>query len=151
MGTIHASNMEELMNRVENAPMNIPRVLFQALDVVVFQGLVTYGNRRVRRVKGITEILEIEPATKNLLTNNTYTWNPKNDSFVYSGRSFAIENLARESGRSVDLIEKEIARREAYLKLIDSKNMTYYKDVSRAINKYYVDADAAMAELEKRR
>jgi flagellar protein FlaI len=150
MGTIHASNMEELMNRVENEPMNIPRVLFQALDVVVFQGLVTYGDRRVRRVKGITEILEIEPATKNLLTNNTFTWNPKNDTFLYSGRSFALENLAKEGGLSIDKVLNEISRRETYLKLIDSKNMTYYKDVSRAINKYYVDADAAFMDLQRK-
>ena len=149
MGTIHASSIEELMHRVENEPMNIPRVLFQALDAVIFQGLVTYGGRRVRRIKMVTEILEVETASKNLLTNNSYVWNPKNDAFGYTGRSFVIEQIAKDTGKRTEDLLEEIKRREEYLKLIDSKNMTYYKDVSRAISMYYVDPKAAFAEVQK--
>jgi archaeal flagellar protein FlaI len=151
MGTIHASSIEELMHRVENEPMNIPRVLFQALDAVIFQGLVTYGERRVRRIKMVTEILEVETASKNLLTNNSFVWNPKNDAFNYTGRSFVIEQISKETGRSMDSIYEEMKRREEFLKLIDSKNMTYYKDVSKAINMYYVDSKFAFSELHKRK
>jgi archaeal flagellar protein FlaI len=151
MGTIHASSIEELMHRVENEPMNIPRVLFQALDAVIFQGLVTYDGRRVRRIKMVTEILEVETTTKNLLTNNSYVWSPKNDVFGYTGRSFVIEQIAKDTGKRTEDLFEEIKKREEYLKLIDSKNMTYYKDVSRAISMYYVDPKMAFAEIQKRK
>ncbi|MFA5312198.1 MAG: type II/IV secretion system ATPase subunit [Methanomassiliicoccales archaeon] len=151
LGTIHAASIDELMHRVENEPMNIPRVLFQALDAVVFQGQVQYNGRRVRRVKTITEIIEIEPTSKDLLTNNAYTWDPKNDSFPFSGRSYVIEQIAKESGKRIADLFSEMERRENYLKMIDHRNITYYKDVSHAINMYYVDPDAAIEEIESRR
>ncbi len=46
MSTIHAGNIDELLHRVENEPMNIPRVLFQSLDAVAFQAQVTVNGRR---------------------------------------------------------------------------------------------------------
>lgn len=148
MSTIHAGSIDELLHRVENEPMNIPRVLFQSLDAVAFQAQVSLGSRRVRRVKGVTEILEVETATNDLLTNNSFGWDPAEDRFDYSGRSFALENIAKETGKPIDEVIREMRRKEAYLRLMDSKNVNYYKHVSKAIGTYYVDPKAAMEELQ---
>ncbi len=147
MSTVHAGNIDELLHRVENEPMNIPRVLFQSLDVVAFQAQVMLGNQRVRRIKGISEILAVESTTNNLLTNSAFTWNPKNDDFTFSGRSFSLEEMARETGRNIDEVIKEMHRKESYLRMMNAKNISYYKDVSKAINAYYVDPELAIAEL----
>jgi flagellar protein FlaI len=151
MSTIHAGSIDELLHRVENEPMNIPRVLFQALDVVAFQAQVTVGSRRVRRIKGITEILEVESATNDLMTNSVFGWNPRTDEFPFSGRSFSLEQMARDTGRNIDNVISELRRKEAYILMMDAKNVNYYKDVSKAINTYYVDPDLAIAELQSMR
>ncbi|MDG6224559.1 MAG: type II/IV secretion system ATPase subunit [Candidatus Thermoplasmatota archaeon] len=148
MATIHAGSIDELIHRVENPPMDIPRSLFMSLDAVVFQGQVVYRGRRVRRVKGVTEVLDIEPSSKNLLTNAPFTWDPTNDAFKFTGRSFLIEDIARSTGKTLQSIMDEIYRKEKYLKLMDQKNLTYYKDVSRAINEFYMDPTKAMVNLE---
>lgn len=148
MATIHAGSIDELIHRVENPPMDIPRSLFMSLDAVVFQGQVVYRGRRVRRVKGVTEVLDIEPSSKNLLTNAPFTWDPTNDAFKFTGRSFLIEDIARSTGKTLKSIMDEIYRKEKYLKLMDQKNLTYYKDVSRAINEFYMDPTKAMVNLE---
>jgi flagellar protein FlaI len=148
MSTIHAGSMEELLARVENEPMNVPRVLFQSLDAVAFMGMVMVGENRARRVKGITEILNVERETNNLLTNNVFSWNPKTDTHPYSGRSFVLEEIARETGKTIEDMEAEVRRKESFLKLMDSKNVTHYKDVSRTINSYYIDPIKAISQLE---
>lgn len=150
MSTVHAGTIDELLHRVENQPMNIPRVLFQSIDAVAFVGQVSLEGKRVRRIKNIIEVLEIESETNNLLTNNAFEWNPKGDFFHYSGRSFVLETIARETGKDIEEIHEELKRKEQYLKLMDRKNLTYYKDVSKAINMYYVDPVTAIKDMEAR-
>jgi flagellar protein FlaI len=149
MATIHAGSIEELIHRVENEPMNIPRSLFQSLDVVVFQGQVMFGKRRVRRVKGIVEILDVEKESHNLITNRSFVWDPKYDKFNFSGRSYILEEIAEQTGKNIDSIMEEIERRGRFLNKLENKNVTYFKDVSRLINSYYLDPDAAFEELER--
>lgn len=150
MSTIHAGSIAELLHRVENEPMNIPRVLFQAVDSVAFPTQVVVNRSRVRRVVGVTEILEVDSATNELLTNEIFRWNPTDDTFAFLGRSFVLEELGTATGRSVDSLLGELRRKERYLALMDRLKLSYYKDVSQAIASYYVDPAVAVDRLEKR-
>jgi len=150
MSTIHAGSIGELLHRVENEPMNIPRVLFQALDAVAFPAQIVVNNSRVRRITGVTEILEIDPRTNELLTNEAFRWEPNTDKFTYLGRSFVLEHISERTGKDIDTLTREMRRKEAYLALMDRLNMTYFRDVSRAIGAYYVDPAEALRDLEKR-
>jgi len=127
--------------------MNIPRVLFQALDAVAFPAQVTVNQNRVRRVTGVTEILEVDATTKELLTNDAFRWEPTTDSFTYLGRSFVLEEVAQRSGKSLEAVTAELRRKESYLKMMDQHHLTYYRDVSRAIAAYYVDPADAVRRL----
>lgn len=150
MSTVHAGSIDELIHRVESQPMNIPRVLFQSIDAVAFVGQVNFADHRVRRCKNITEVLELDNKTHDLLTNEVFKWNPKGDFFHFNGRSFILERLADEIGKKIEDLINELKRRETYIKLMDKNDMTYYKDVSRAINLYYVDPVSAILEMEGR-
>ncbi len=148
LSTIHAGSIAELLHRVENEPMNIPRVLFQALDAVAFPAQVTVGRNRVRRVTGVTEILDVDPSTSELLTNDTFRWEPVTDAFTYLGRSFVLEEVAQRTGKDLDELGKELRRKESYLKTMERRQLSYYRDVSRAIAAYYVDPVEATRRLE---
>jgi archaeal flagellar protein FlaI len=150
MSTVHAGTIEELLHRVENEPMNIPRVLFTSIDAVGLMGQVNYQGKRARRTKNIVEVLDLESDTNNVLTNNPFRWNPIDDSFIYSGRSFVLEKIAEETGRPIKEITSELNQRQAFLTLMDEKEVTYYKDVGRAISMYYIDADNAFDELRRK-
>jgi archaeal flagellar protein FlaI len=149
MSTIHAGSIPELLHRVENEPMNIPRVLFQALDAVAFPAQVVVNNSRVRRITEVTEILEVDPSTNEMLTNVAFRWDPAEDKFEFLGRSFVLEHIGEAKGKTLDELMAELRRKDAYLRLMDRANLTYYKDVSRAIATYYIDPDDAINRLEK--
>jgi archaeal flagellar protein FlaI len=150
MSTIHAGSIEELLHRIENEPMNIPRVLFQALDAVAFPAQVAVKSNRVRRVRSITEILEVDPTTNELLTNDIYRWNPGDDTVTYLGRSFVLEKVGLSTGKSWEWFQEEMKRKSRYLELMDKLNLSYFKDVSKAINAYYVEPADALRALERR-
>jgi hypothetical protein len=46
------------------------------------------------------------------------------------------------------MIMEELKRKESYIKLMNKKDVTYYKDVGKAINMYYVDPVKAVVDLE---
>jgi flagellar protein FlaI len=148
MSTIHAGSIGELIHRVENEPMNIPRVLFQALDCVAFPAQVVVNNSRVRRITGVTEILDVDASTNELLTNDVFKWEPAKDHFTFLGRSFVLEEISERSGKTIEAIQGEMRRKEQYLELMAKLGMTYYKDVSRAIASYYVAPADAFQGLE---
>jgi archaeal flagellar protein FlaI len=150
MSTIHAGSIGELIHRVENEPMNIPRVLFQALDTVAFPAQVVVGNNRVRRISGVTEVLEVDPTTNELLTNDVFRWDPSTDRFIFLGRSFALERIGKATGKDPETFAVEMRRKEAYLRLMDQLMINYYKDVARAIAAYYTDSVGATRELQER-
>jgi len=150
MSTIHAGSIGELLHRIENEPMNIPRVLFQALDAVAFPAQVAVGDLRARRVTSVTEILEIDAATNELLTNDVFRWDPTQDTIGFLGRSFVCEKIGAAIGKRVEEIGAEMERKARYLERMARLGMTYYKDVGRAIAAYYVDAAGAVQQLERR-
>lgn len=128
--------------------MNIPRVVFQALDVVVFQGQVMFNKKRVRRINTVVEILDVERTSQNLITNNVFSWDPRNDIFNFIGRSYHIENIAKQTGKTPDSLMEDLRHKERFLQLMQQKKINYYKDVNRFIGAYYTDPVSAMQELE---
>lgn len=147
MATIHAANVQELINRVENEPMEIPRVMFQALDAVVFPGQVTRDGQRLRRVQGATEILEMDGETGNLLTNDAYKWHPGDDTHIFQGRSYVMESVAEGTGRSLSAMRDELHQKQRFLDMMVNAGMSHVSEVTRAVNDYVQDPRAAMDEM----
>jgi len=48
--TVHASDMHELLQRLENPPISLPRAMLTSLDIVVFLSSVTVREKTVRRI-----------------------------------------------------------------------------------------------------
>ncbi|MEM3512730.1 MAG: type II/IV secretion system ATPase subunit, partial [Thermoplasmata archaeon] len=71
--TFHAESVAAMVHRMENPPINLPRALVAALNIVLLQGQVKVGTKMTRRVKNLTEIVGIDPETNELITNSVYS------------------------------------------------------------------------------
>jgi flagellar protein FlaI len=147
MGTIHGGSMEELINRIESSPMNVPRSQLASLDLVIFAGRIRINNSYARRVVNMVEIQGIDPATKNLATNNIFHWDPYSDSFEYSGKSFILENIATEHGIELEYMKKEIEQREKVIDWMYRQEITHFKDVAKNLKSYYYSSDEYMKKI----
>ncbi|RLI45099.1 type IV secretory pathway protein [Candidatus Bathyarchaeota archaeon] len=139
MSTIHAESVESVVNRLESEPLNIPRTLLTMIDIVMIQLRTEINGKPARRTSSVTEIVAMDPKTKELLTNDVYQWNPKNDAFSYSGRSHVLEKNMKKLGLGEDEVRKELHRRRVVLEWMAKNNIRRHIDVATVIREYYAD------------
>jgi flagellar protein FlaI len=137
--TFHADDVQSMVHRLENDPINLPRALVAALDIVLLQAQVKVGTDMTRRVKSLTEIIGTDPETNELITNSAYTWNPADDRFNYSGHSYVYEKIATARNWSQRRMEQELKRRIDLFDYMVKTGVTNYKDVARIVSAYYKD------------
>lgn len=147
--TFHADDVKSMVHRFENAPINLPRALITALDIVILQAQVKVGTAMTRRVKSITEIVGLDPETNEIITNNAYTWNPADDTFNYSGHSYIYEKISAIKGWSQRRMELEVKRRERILEYMEKLGVRYYRDVARIVAAYYKKPEEVLKRVEE--
>lgn len=145
--TFHAEDVQAMVHRMENDPINLPRALITALNLVLMQAQVKVGTKMTRRVKSLTEVVGIDPETNELITNSVYTWNPADDTFNYSGHSYVYEKVRMARNWSPREMEREIKRRVDILEYMKKVGMDNHKRVATIISAYYKDPDKVMKEV----
>jgi flagellar protein FlaI len=135
MGTIHAGNMRELLSRVESNPMNVPRTLFSSLDVVCFNALLRKGDRDVRRLMSVVEILELD-TNGDLVTNPVFRWDALSDRFVFAGKSHIFEKIESQLGITEEDLIRQMEQRAEFLRSLRADNVTVYSSVVDKIHDY---------------
>jgi type IV secretory pathway ATPase VirB11/archaellum biosynthesis ATPase len=148
-GTMHADSVDAVIHRLESDPINIPRSLLEALDVVAVQIQTRVGGKRVRRTKQITEIVGLDPNTREILTNEVFTWEPAGDKFVFSGVSYSLERIAAESGLTSEQIMDEMEDRKKVIEWMVKQDIREYKLVAHIITTYFHDKEKVLAKARE--
>ncbi|MEF8873448.1 MAG: ATPase, T2SS/T4P/T4SS family [Candidatus Thermoplasmatota archaeon] len=148
--TFHADDVQTMVNRMENDPINLPRALVGALDVVVLQSKVKVGTKMVRRVKALTEIVGVDPDSEELITNKAYTWNPADDSFNYSGHSYIYDKVAQSKNWSQREMEREVKRRKIVLEYLNQEEIYNYQDFAQVVTNYYRDKETVLEKAKNK-
>ncbi len=147
--TLHADSVQSVVHRLENPPINVPRIMLQALDLIIIQVQVRIGEQRVRRAKSITEIVGVDPRTGELLTNEVFTWSASKDEFTYSGRSYILESVMHSRGWDDARIKEELKKRQEILEWARMKNVKHYEDVAKIVVTYYREPETLMEIVRK--
>src|SRR3989454_476235 len=142
--TFHADDVQSMVHRLENDPINLPRALVAALDLVLLQAQVKVGTDMTRRVKALIEIVGTDPESNELITNSAYTWNPADDTFNYSGHSYVYEKVMLARNWTQRRMEQEVKRRIDIFEYMRKINVQNYREVAKLVSGYYKDADETM-------
>ncbi len=146
--TFHAGDVNQLIYRLENPPLSVPRVMIQFLDSIVVQFTWSFRGVRKRRVKEIVEIVGIEAESKELLVNRVFQWDPGSDSYVQVGDSKKLEKIAVMNGIDVIEVVEELRRRKEFLENLYNKGIRDYREVTKFIHMYYRNPEKALEVLE---
>jgi flagellar protein FlaI len=147
--TFHADDVQAMVHRMENNPINLPRALVTALDIVMLQGQVKVGSKMTRRVKSLTEIVGMDPETQELITNAVFTWNPADDTFSYNGHSYIYEKVRAIKNWSPREMDREVKRRVEILDYMRRIGVDNYRQVARIISAYYRNPERLMKEIRE--
>jgi archaeal flagellar protein FlaI len=152
--TFHAESVSAMVHRMENPPISLPRSLVSALNLVLLQRQVKVGNKMTRRVQSLTEIVGLDPETNELITNSVYSWNPADDTFLFSGHSYVYERVAIMKNWTMKEMEREVRNRVEVLEYLKWKEAQAsrqkpftHREVGRVVSFYYKEPEKAVAEL----
>jgi len=148
--TFHAEDVQAMVHRMENDPINLPRALLTALDIVLLQAQVKVGTKMTRRVKSLTEIVGMDPETGELITNSAFTWNPADDTFNFSGHSYVYEKVRTIRNWSPREMEREVKRRVDILEYMKKSGFDNYRRVAKIISAYYKDPEKLSKEIREK-
>jgi len=135
--TFHANNAKETVERLTNAPLDVPKIMLPAISLIIVQ----FRNRRSgkRRTFQIAEILP------NGDSNVIMQYDIKKDVLVKIGKSKALyDNISLFTGMTDAEISREISDKVKVLNYLVKKNIDDVDGVGRVVAEYYTDKDSLM-------
>lgn len=145
--TMHADSARSVVYRLENDPINVPRLVLQALDIICIQGQVRYKGKRVRRIKEVVELVGMDPSTREILTNTVYKWDASNDTFEVGARSYMLEDIASERNWSKDRLAQEHGNRKRVLQWMIDQGYKDVRQITAVVQQYYRDPASVLARV----
>jgi len=145
--TMHADSVASAVHRLENPPINVPRNMLSALSLMSIQVQARVGGQRIRRNKQLIEILDIDPRTNELITNEVFRWHPATDEIRYSGKSYILEQIMEDRGWSEERMREELKRRQEVLEWMRIKKIRHFRDVSKILVSYFRDPESVIQRV----
>lgn len=145
--TMHADSVASAVHRLENPPINVPRNMLSALSLMSIQVQARVGGQRIRRNKQLIEILDIDPRTNELITNEVFRWHPATDEIRYSGKSYILEQIMEDRGWSEERMQEELKRRQEVLEWMRIKKIRHFRDVSKVLVSYFRDPEEVIERV----
>jgi ERCC4-type nuclease len=122
--------------------------MLQSLDIVSIHITTRVKGKRVRRCKQIIEIIDIDPTTKEILTNEVFRWDPIEDKFLYTGKSYVLEGIRASWDLTKEEITKEIRDRAEILEWMNENNIRTFREVAKVISRYDENPDEFMKKIK---
>ncbi|MGB8891486.1 MAG: type II/IV secretion system ATPase subunit [Methanoregula sp.] len=116
LSTLHAGSVQEAINRLTHEPINVPSVMFTALDLVVNQAVYSFGSIRLRRCSAIHEISVDDQGI--IIPVKLYEWDIGNNRFSKTeAPSRVLKEIASMRNWSMEQVAIELKRREEFLNM----------------------------------
>jgi len=147
--TMHSESVKAMVNRLENPPISVSRILMTALNNVIVQTQVKVRNEYVRRIKEVVEIVGYEPETNELITNTVFEWDPKRDVHVFKGHSYLFDKLMTIKNWTHEEMDEEFGRRITVIKYLVKKDITDFREIWKVITDYYKDPKGTAEKIMK--
>ncbi len=146
--TMHAGDVQTVINRLTHEPINVPHLMLQSLDVLCIQEQVYIDEERVRRSRSLVEVLNVDPETEDLSINELFNWEPSGDCFVKVGDSYLLQDIMHVRGWDTSRLREEIENRMKILTYMYEKDMRNYIKVSLVVQAYQSYPKMVMEYLE---
>ncbi len=134
--TVHADSTQALIHRLEGKPINIPRTMLQSLDIVLLMRNQKTQDKQQRRCIKVVELLNVDNETNEVLTNTVFEWDPQQDEFLYTGKSFILEQVRSQLDMNTQEMTKELRQRAEILQWMNTYHIREFTDVSNILAKY---------------
>ena len=138
--TFHADSVDSLIDRLENDPLNVPRRMVQALDIVSVQKQIVHGGKRVRRNSEIVEIYDSGKGD-SIRTKSVFRWDATKDEHRKLAESPLLREIAEGNGWDQERLEEEMKNRRDVLEFLVEDETTDHEKVGSTVHMFWHDQD----------
>jgi flagellar protein FlaI len=134
--TMHAEDVDSVVKRLTQPPMNIPQGIIPLMNCVIVTKQVKTpsfieSDRKVSTRKFV-RVSEIDP---NVAINDVFVWNTSTDSFQQNiEQSYLMNKIAKNLDVPVSVVLQELERRKQILLKMVEKNLRDFRSVHKALN-----------------
>jgi flagellar protein FlaI len=146
ISTMHAESVDTVIKRLETPPIELSPNLVNVLDAVCIMTHAIVKKQEVRRLKEISEIINVDSAGV-AKTNVPFYWNPLEDQFYFNKDSKILEKISNRYGLSINTINLEFRRRVLILHKLAQKNIFRFEEVQKIINEYYKNPEEVLKKF----
>ncbi len=149
LSTIHADSVDKVVDRLTTPPINLPPMLLETLDLIIFIKRIRYRGRYVRRLMEVREVERYDTKEKNLNTLRVFKWSPKTDAFETDVSSALLRKIALDTGINEEQVKVEINRRMKIISWLKARNVSNYRDVGRIITAFYTNPEEVLEKISE--
>lgn len=128
--TMHAESVENMITRLENQPLNIPRTMIPSINIVVKESIVRIVGKTERRITDVSEVIQMDPDTNEITFNTIFSWDQSEDRIVLTGESVFLDGFM-----------DEFRRRNEVILFLTEHNMGGYGEMWKYLRKYSLDSE----------
>ncbi len=148
LATLHANSARECITRLSSAPMNVPKNMLAALDLIIMQARLPKEGATIRRV---TEITEVRRSSESGVALNTlYKWEPVKDRLLPTGTPSALmQELSGQLGVPLKELTGEVERRKLLLEYLMQREVRDMGKVREWVERYLSDPEEVLEDMLK--
>lgn len=144
--TMHAETVKAAIGRLTNPPINVPKQMITALDIICIQNQIRFtdddGNQlNVRRNEETREIVGLRD-NGSFNNRRPFQWDAETDTFIQSIEdSYVLDRVANENGWTAEEKREELRQRKEILEYMLENDITEFEYVTNVIQSYMVDSE----------
>jgi flagellar protein FlaI len=137
MCTLHAEDVETVIKRLTQPPMNIPTGILPLMNCVIVVKQVKTPTFLVGLDKKVSsrKFVKISEIDNNCGIHDVFTWNPSGDYFQENLQgSYLLAKIAKSLAVPSSVVEQEFERRKQILLKMVEKGLRDFRSVHKALN-----------------
>lgn len=148
--TMHAEDVQSAINRLEHEPINLPRQMITALDILSIQYRTKANGEIVRRCKELVEVGGIKSKNNSLEVTTIFSYDPETDNIRGKlSESRILNEIKRMKNWSEDELQEEFHNRIKVLKYLKNKDKSFdYVKITKILRRYMNDSELVLKEVE---
>jgi flagellar protein FlaI len=149
--TMHADDVETVIKRLTQPPMNIPQNILSLMNcVIVVKQVNTASINLQERKKSMRKFVKVAEIDSNGYPHEVFSWNLSSDTFQRNTeKSYLLSKIAQNLDAPLSVVQQEFERRKQILLTMVEQNLRDFRSVHKALNSSINLANLAAAAAAK--
>jgi flagellar protein FlaI len=134
--TMHADDVETVIKRLTQPPMNIPQNILSLMNCVIVVKQVNTASINLRdRKKSMRKFVKVSEIDSNGTPHEVFNWNLSSDTFHQDlNKSYLLTKIAQNLDAPLSVVQQEFERRKQILLRMVEQNLRDFRSVHKALN-----------------